>query len=328
MSQRSRSVLTAVVAVAAIAVTTVLVVHDDDAQSSTPMSTETAAPFGVGAPRPKGPATGGVGGVPTRYIGPQGQTGQFVVHCTYSHSGSNDPIVHLGMPGMSHRHDFYGPVTTNASSTPEKLLRAPDTCDKGPDKAAYWQPTLYDHGKAIVPQDLSAYYRAAPGVDPKKVVPYPFGLAMLAGDQMATTPQPGEAAGWTCGSRSEITDVPPICDSSAPLHLVLTFPDCWDGVHADSEDHISHVAYSADGTCPKGYPKHVPQLTLSIRFPVYGDGHELTLASGNIFSAHGDFFNAWEPAGLEREVDHCIRRGAVCDLASNREEEALFSYNH
>jgi hypothetical protein len=43
-----------------------------------------------------------------------------------------------------------------------------------------------------------------------------------------------------------------------------------------------------------------------------------------VYSAHGDFFNAWDPAGLRREIDMCIHRGAVCDLASNRAEELPF----
>jgi hypothetical protein len=34
--------------------------------------------------------------------------------------------------------------------------------------------------------------------------------------------------------------------------------------------------------------------------------------------------NAWDPVGLQREIDMCIHRGAVCDLASNRAEEFPF----
>mgnify|MGYP000998786504 CR=1 FL=1 len=151
-------------------------------------------------------------------------------------------------------------------------------------------------------------------------------LALIAGDQTATEPQPGEATGWTCGASTRLTDDPPTCTDTAPLHLVLTFADCWDGVHLDAEDHHAHVRYSTDGACPASHPVSIPQLTVSIKFPIWGAGHDLTLASGSIYSAHGDFLNGWGEAGLEREVAACIHRGAVCDLASNREEEALFSY--
>ena len=99
-----------------------------------------------------------------------------------------------------------------------------------------------------------------------------------------------------------------------------------DGEHLDSEDHVSHATYSAEGVCPKGFPVHIPQLVTTVRFPIVGDGHDLTLASGSIYSAHGDFFNAWDPAGLTREVEACIHRDVVCDLASNRQEEGLFSH--
>lgn len=261
---------------------------------------------------------------PVRWKGPQGRTGQFVAQCTFSHDGMNDPIVHPNMAGMSHNHEFYGAEGTDETSTAEDLAGQDTTCDKPADTAAYWHPTLYDGDERVEPLDLHAYYRAAPGVDPDDVEPFPFGLAIIAGDQFATTPQAGEATGWTCGTRTALSDDPPTCPASAPLHLVLTFADCWDGEYLDSEDHASHMAYSADGECPADHPVHVPQLTMSVRFPIYGEGHDLRLASGNIYSAHGDFFNAWDPEGLAREIDGCIKRGVVCDLASNREEEDLF----
>ncbi len=176
-----------------------------------------------------------------------------------------------------------------------------------------------------MPREVQAYYRAAPGVDPTTVRPMPTGLALIAGDQTATTPQPGEATGWTCGSNTTLSDDPPDCTPDAPLHLVLTFQDCWDGTFLDSVDHRSHAAYSTDGACPETHPVAIPQLTVSIAFPVWGGGHDLRLASGNIYSAHGDFWNGWDPDGLQREVAACIQRQAVCDLASNREEESLFS---
>lgn len=262
---------------------------------------------------------------PARHTGPQGRVGQFVVGCAYSHSGPYDPIVHPGHAGASHRHDFYGAAGTDADSTAASLRVGDTTCDKKTDTAAYWQPTLYDHGDVVVPVGLNAYYRAAPGIDPTEVETMPDGLALIAGDATATMPQPGEATGWTCGSATTLRDDPPTCQPTAPLHLVLTFPDCWDGEHLDSEDHQSHAAYSVNGFCPSSHPVSIPQLTSSIAYPIAGSDHELTLASGNVYSAHGDFLNAWDPTGFEREIEACIHRQAVCDLASNREEESLFS---
>jgi hypothetical protein len=106
--------------------------------------------------------------------------------------------------------------------------------------------------------------------------------------------------------------------------MLLTFPDCWDGRRLDSDDHRSHVGYSNDGDCPATHPVHIPQLTMSVGFPISGSDHALSLASGSVYSAHGDFLNAWNGEGLAREVEACIHRDVVCDLASNRGEEAPF----
>ncbi|MBK5288314.1 MAG: DUF1996 domain-containing protein [Acidimicrobiia bacterium] len=276
----------------------------------------------VGADAPELPRVGPIG--PERYTGPQGRVGQFVVKCTYSHSGENDPIVHFGHAGHSHRHDFYGAVGTDATSTPEQLETQKTTCDKEFDTAAYWHPSLYDGNTVIRPRSIAAYYRAAPGVNPESVQPFPFGLAMIAGDAAATEAQIGGAVGWVCGASTDLQAGPPDCPASAPLHLELTFPDCWDGRHLDSADHRSHVAYSARGKCPVSRPVPMPQLMMSVNFGVSGTGHDLRLASGSVVTAHGDFLNAWTPAGLAREVNACIHRDVVCELASNREEEALF----
>lgn len=267
-------------------------------------------------------------GTPSRWTGPQGRTGQFVAKCAYSHSAPDDPIVHYQHPGRSHRHDFYGAEAANAFSTADQLLESPTTCDKPADLAAYWQPTLYDHGEVVEPLELNAYYRAAPGVDPESVVPFPFGMELIAGDQTITSPEEmDEAAGWVCGSSTRLGTEPLDCPATAPLHMVLTFPDCWNGQDVRSEDFRSHAAYSDEGTCPAGYPVHVPQLTMSIKYPITGADHDLELASGNVHSAHGDFLNSWDPEGLAREVRQCINRGAVCDLVSNRQEDGPFFAN-
>ena len=267
--------------------------------------------------------TAGTNG-PARHIGPQGRVGQFVVKCVYSHSGAMDPIVHPGQPGRSHQHDFFGAVGVDAHTTAADLLDRPTTCDKTPDTASYWHPALYDSGLLVQPVHLHAYYRAAPQVDPEDVEPFPFGLELITGDPTATRAASGEAAGWVCGVSTRLRSEPPTCPASAPLHMVLTFPDCWDGSDLRSDDHRSHVAYSRAGRCPDSHPVHVPQLTVSVKYPITGTGHDLSLASGSVFSAHGDFLNAWDPAGLEREVRQCIRRDVVCDLASNREEDGPF----
>lgn len=264
---------------------------------------------------------------PTRHTGPQGRVGQFVTGCAHSHSAPDDPIVHAGFPGRSHLHDFFGNTSTDASSTLDSLLEGGTTCQMQLDTASYWAPALVDRGVVVTPKSSTAYYRAAPGVDPTSVVAYPAGLRIVAGDMTATAtaPQSVDLAGWACGTSTRHHDSPPNCPPTSPLRGVITFPDCWNGSDLDSDDHRSHMANSVGGTCPDSHPVHVPQLSFAITYPITGTDHDLTLSSGAVQGLHSDFFNAWDQDRLVREVESCLHRDAVCGLASNRAEDPLFS---
>jgi hypothetical protein len=250
-------------------------------------------------------------------LGPQGVVAQFVVECDFSHSAPDDPIVFPGEPGASHQHHFFGAETTDAHSTPEDLRASATSCHTAADTAAYWAPALYVDGDEVEPSHLNAYYRPGPGVDPAAVQAHPPGLAIVAGDHTATEPQPLNVVGWHCGSSPLLSSDPPTCPRTAPLALRVTFPDCWDGEHVDSDDHRSHMALSQDGRCPSSHAVPVPQLVLDIHYPVTGDA-VVALASGTPLSAHADFFNGWHQDALEREVASCINRELVCGVVSNR----------
>lgn len=262
---------------------------------------------------------------PARHTGPQGGVGQFAIECEYSHSAPDDPIVHPGRPGYSHRHDFFGNTTTDAFSTLDSLLAGDTTCKQRKDTAAYWAPTLYDHGEPVTPVTGVAYYRAAPGVDPAALQNYPEDLRIIAGDMSATSPQPTDLVGWTCGTSTRQSSEPPACPDTARLRAVITFPDCWDGERTDSPGHKAHMANSSEGTCPDSHPVHVPQLTFAVTYPITGDGHDLELASGSVLTLHSDFMNAWDTDKLGREIELCLHRDVVCSLFSNRGEESLFT---
>ena len=83
--------------------------------------------------------------------------------------------------------------------------------------------------------------------------------------------------------------------------LVIRFPDCWNGNDLDSADHKSHLAYRVGRACPAGYPVRIPRLSLNVHYDL-ASIDDLTLASGSIYSAHADFFNAWDQAVLARLV--------------------------
>lgn len=241
--------------------------------------------------------------------GPQGRVGQFVVECGWSHSSFDDPIVHPGHAGASHRHDFFGNTTTSAASTYEALLDASTTCQQRLDTAAYWAPSLLAaDGTPVVPMSATAYYRAGRGIEATTVQAYPPDLRMLGGGDEAS-------AGWTCRAGSEKSATPPECAATAGLRLAIVFPDCWDGTHTDSADHRAHVATSAGGACPASHPVPIPVLELVIDYGP-GDPRGLALSSGPVSSAHADFWNAWDQHKLETEVELCLRRQQVCAVSS------------
>jgi hypothetical protein len=254
------------------------------------------------------------GHVTTGPGGPQGRVGQFVVECGWSHASFDDPIVHPGHAGASHRHDFFGNTATAAGSTYEQLLGSPTTCQQRLDTAAYWAPSvLAAEGTPIVPLAATAYYRVGPGIDADAVRAYPPDLRMVGGGETAAGP--GAAAAWTCRAGTSRVAEPPACAGTAGLELSVVFADCWDGVATDSADHRSHVAYSAGGRCPSSHPVPIPQLELVVDYGTV-EVAGLSLSSGPVSSAHADFWNTWDQDKLETEVDACLRRQQVCGVTT------------
>jgi hypothetical protein len=138
---------------------------------------------------------------------------------------------------------------------------------------------------------------------------FPPGLEIIAGDAKATAPQGKRITFWNCGVLGGIapSDAPPVCPSGRGqgLRLHVNFPSCWDGKSTDSVDHKSHMAYPTAGACPADHPVAVPAISLIYRYPVSG-AHELALSSGGVYSAHADFFNAWNQNALTRLVNVCL----------------------
>jgi hypothetical protein len=241
---------------------------------------------------------------------PPPHNGRFHVECAFSHTAPDDPIVFPGEPGASHQHEFFGATTTDAHSDAESLAAGGTTCQTRADKASYWAPSLFDGDRRIPPISSTAYYRAAPGVDPEDVEPFPFGLMMIAGDGASTVPQPVEHVGWACTVEGRAQAAPPPCAGGVLLQVV--FPDCWDGERVDSADHKEHMAYSGPSGCPGSHPQPLPQLEFHVHYPLPEDLSDLHLASGSLLTAHADFFNAWEPDTLANEVRYCIGEDAYC----------------
>jgi Domain of unknown function (DUF1996) len=259
-------------------------------------------------------SSGAVDDVTTTTAAPAPGAPRFVTRCTFSHTLSDDPIVKFKQPGASHSHDFFGNVTTNASSTLRTLKTGGTTCINPNDLSGYWVPSLTVDGAVVQPTYANVYYQSA-GKPYQTVKTIPRGLKVVAGDAMATSPQSLKFVAWNCGAEEdEIAQSAeaPTCPSPT-LTIHVNFPDCWNGTNLDSPDHKSHLAYhSKDGTCPAGYPVPIPRVRVNVHYPTIG-GPGVALASGGQYSGHADFFNAWVPTGLRRLVKTCINAGITCN---------------
>lgn len=262
---------------------------------------------------------GGSFSAPDQVIaGPQGLDGQFVVECELAHRAPDDPIVHPGHAGASHLHQFFGAIGVSVDTTYREMLVSETTCDQQADTASYWAPVLVDSNQEpIEPIRSVAYYRAGPGVEPTSVVPYPPGLMLIAGDAHAVEPQELSLVAWSCGTGSKRSETPIDCSGAPSLRMIVTFPDCWNGVDIRSRDWVDpaarHAVYSAAGECPESHPVAIPQLQFAIDYPPV-DPEGLALSSGDVLGGHADFWNAWDPDKLRNEVTRCIHGNLVCGV--------------
>jgi hypothetical protein len=253
------------------------------------------------------------------------EQGSFNTPCELSHTAPDDPIVHPGHEGLSHRHDFFGATTTDASSDAESLLTGGTNCRSAADHTAYWTPSVLDSDRPVEPVELLAYYRVPVGADATQVEAPPNGLEMIAGDASATEPQDPAIVGWACGLSEQMAAQPQRCEDGTELRLQLHFDPCWDGENLSSSDHRSHLASLTEGgACPQSHPVLLPELTVEVRYPTGGTGgitpgqgsEGLTLASGPALGGHGDALMAWDEDHISREVEVCLRRNLRCDVVS------------
>ncbi len=222
----------------------------------------------------------------------------FVVACSVSHVAKDDPIVHPGMSMGSHTHVFFGNRSTSAKSTFAGMAGAATSCLDPLDRAAYWLPQL--KGGASW-SDMRAYYSAG-SAKPEAVQPYPTGMQLIAGSSPIGKGAP-QSVRWSCSlgvSQEGWTVTPPGCSGGRLLSVRVTFPQCWSGLSVTDP---KQVKYAVGGTCPLGYPKVLPELSIVAR--VQGTFADLEI--GNADRMHADFWNFWVPSRLDELVSTCIR---------------------
>lgn len=265
------------------------------------------------------------GVVPSGDTPPRAYFHEFQANCDATHTAPDDPIVYPGQFGKSHDHTFMGNRSTNAASTTASLYGGSTTCKAPADASAYWMPSLYKGEQKILPVGPQVIYYKAGVTDYRSVRPFPKGLRFVVGNPMQTAEEfrahKGFVEGWECGDSFFNTDFPASCPSrpDVQLNLRMQAPSCWDGLHLDTPDHKSHMAYpivkpgTNDNMCPASHPVALPMIEFKMAWPVNGDMSQVRLASGRGYSFHYDFFNAWEERTLKAMVDHCIVGGLQCD---------------
>ena len=243
---------------------------------------------------------------------------EFQANCSVSRSNlPDDPIVFPNMPGASHSHTFMGNTTTTAATTLASLNAGGTSCITPGDKTGYWMPTLLNGDTAVQPDGRQVIYYKSGVIDYRSVRPSPPGLRYVVGSPAATLDEfknaPGAVEGWECGDSSRNWDFPASCPAGTQLNIRYQAPSCWDGIHLDTPDHKSHMAYPTVGVCPASHPVAVPMIEFKMAFPVSGNLANVRLSSGRAYSFHYDFYNAWDAPTLNALVTHCINGGLQCD---------------
>jgi hypothetical protein len=270
--------------------------------------------------------------------------GSFRTTCGPSHFAHDDPIVWLGKPGATHLHVFFGNTGTDANSTAESLATTGNsTCRGGTaNRTAYWVPAMIDtrDGSPVVPYDIGVYYKGGgPGVVPASIAYLPAGLRMIAGSAKASSPQSGAVVRWQCKSHGTVRILDtmhgpsiPQCPAGSMVMQEVFFPQCWDGVNLDSQDHKSHMAYPGYYTgCPASHPVALPQITFNVHY-VAGDWVPYGRLSSDMYpedqpagySSHGDWWGAWDEDVMRAWVDGCARAAFDCHADLLGDGRALY----
>lgn len=97
------------------------------------------------------------------------------------------------------------------------------------------------------------------------------------------------------------------------LGLAFAMPTCWNGDPGVTNDHISHMAYTTDGTvagnCPSGFNRRVPQIQLFVRIAPYRGRDVDYVLSDESSVFHVDFMNGWQENRLQQVIDNCPIEG-------------------
>ncbi len=264
--------------------------------------------------------------------------GQFRAACEYSHFSYDDPIVFPGEPGRAHLHMFFGNTETDAFTTTETLINSGGgTCNGFElNRSAYWTPALIDgDNNAVVPDAIILYYKSS---SPGSVQAMPQGLKMVAGNATAETFTASPQLAWSCGENGfgyNYTNRIPECGGDV-INASIVFPNCWDGVNLDSDDHLSHLTYIDETQeCPAQYPVRLPQISILLYFPGTDsiDGWHLSSDRAGGFNTgpgatlHADWWGGWNDEAMDLWTSGCMQAARNCSYGQTGSSIQLASLN-
>ena len=258
--------------------------------------------------------------------------------CNLVRIASFDPVEYPGQALAGPLHAFFGNAGVTAASTPQSIATTGNsTCMGGTvNRTSYWVPALFDAvtGDVQMPRAGKFYYRNGYNVDPSRTQPVPEGLRMTAGDRSASASQnvgPNYTASWNCevvwNEPASVDGFIPDCGVGDAVVLTINFPECWDGIHPDTPDYRSHMAYAvyrkppSVSSCPLAHPVQLPRVSATFTYPVTADAHPLhwrlssdtyarSIRGGR--SAHATWIDGWSREAMTTFVRNCLVAQKAC----------------
>jgi hypothetical protein len=270
------------------------------------------------------------------------EDGSFREPALISHMNFDDPIIFPGQPGASHLHVYAGPPNIDANSTTAGLAACPSSTNGGGtlNCSAYWSPAMIDttDGTPVAPSSMLIYYKTGyGGVDTTKIQPVPAGLRMVSGSSANSTEAGVTVSRFVCyGGATGVgwqKSIPTNCNTWNTLVMEVSFPQCWDGKNLDSPDHKSHMAETTGSGCPATHPVALPHISYEWYYDLAKvDIKRMAkwrLSSDNYvgpagYSAHGDYWMAWDAATMKQIVVGCLNASMDCHAGPLNNGQELY----